>query len=179
MTPTRTALPARTTTLALAAAILLALPIASAAGAPRVDASAVPFADAEVFAEYGAHAAGIDLAWSDGLVLNLGAPGQGHLGDAQFSSLADLPTNAVGEVVTDDAVRQTGLVAGYPGGVVFTLDATSPDAVTAAFAERLADLGFAVAHDAGGRTLLFERDGRAYRAVFGSHANGVQVYLGN
>jgi hypothetical protein len=179
MTPTRTALPARTTTLALAAAILLALPIASAASTPRVDASAVPFADTAVFSDYGAFAAGIDLAWNDGLVLSLGAPGEGPLGDAQFSSLANLPTNAVGEVVADDAVRQTGLVADYPGGVVFTLNATSADAVTAAFAERLANLGFTVAPDAGGGTLQFERDGQAYRAVFGAHANGVQVYLGN
>ncbi len=178
MTPTRTALPIRTTTLALVAALWLALPIAFAANAPRVDAYAVPFGNADVFTEYGAHAAGIDLTWDDGLVLALGAPGEGALGDAQFSHLADLPTNAVGEVVTDDAARQTGLVSDYQGGVIFTVSAGSVDAVTAAFAERLADLGFTIDRDAGARTLLFERDGHAYRAVFGAHADGVQVYLG-
>jgi hypothetical protein len=179
MTPPRTTPPIRTTTLALVASLLLALPIASATSAPHVDASAVPFADAAVFSEYGTFAAGIDLAWDEGLVLNLGAPGQGHLGDVQFSNLADLPTNALGEIVTAEAVRKTGLVSNYPGGVVFTASGTSVDAVTAAFAKRLAELGFTVDHEAGARTLLLEHDGHVYRAVFGAHANGVQVYLGN
>jgi len=179
MTPPRTTLPIRTTTLALVAALWLALPTASAAGAPHVDASAVPFADAAVFTEYGAFAAGIDLAWREGLVLILGSPGEGPLGDANFSDLADLPTNALGEVVTDEAARRTGLVSAYPGGVVFTVSASSVDAVTAAFAERLADLGFTVDRDADARTLLLEHDGHAYRAVFGAHPSGVQVYLGN
>lgn len=178
MTPTRTAPPIRTTTLTLVATLLLALPIASAASAPRVDASAVPFADAAVFTEYGANVAGIDLTWDAGLVLSLGAPGEGPLGDAQFSSLTGLPTNAAGEVVTYEAVRRTGLVSDYPGGVVFTTSAGSVDAVTTAFAARLAALGFTIDHDAGPHTLLVERDGHAYRAVFGAHENGVQVYLG-
>ena len=178
MTPTRTAPPIRTTTLALVAALWLALPITSAANAPRVDASAVPFADAAAFTAYGAYAAGIDLTWDDGLVLRLGAPGEGALGDAPFSGIGDLPTNAVGEVVTYEAVRRTGLASDYPGGVVFTTSAGPVDAVTAAFAARLAALGFTIDRNAGPHTLLVERDGHAYRAVFGAHENGVQVYLG-
>ncbi len=179
MTPTRTTRSLRTTTLALAAALLLAVPFAAAAGAPRVDASAVPFADADVFEAYGAFAAGIDLAWSDGLVLSLGAPGAGALGNAPFSGVGNLPTNAVGEIMTAEAVSRTGLVSDYPGGFVFTVGAGSVDAVAAAFAGRLSDLGLAIAPSADGRTLLVERDGHAYRIVFGAHASGVQVYLGN
>jgi len=164
---------------ALALAVLLTiLPLASAA-APIVDAAAVPFDDAGVFTDYGTFAAGIDLAWDDGLVLMFVAPGAGALGDARFASFGDLPTNALGQAVTEEALGRTGLVESYPNGVAFVTTATSVDAVTAAFAARLASLDFAVDVTTGARSFEFSRGAETYRAVFGAHADGVQVYLGN
>jgi len=172
MTQPRTVRSIRPGILALTALLAIA-PFAAATGAPSVDASGVLFADATV-AE-----AGIDLAWADGLVVTLGAPGDGALGDASYSPASDLPTNALGDVVTAEALSRTGLVESYPDGVAFVTTATSVDAVTAAFAERLASLGFAVEHEPGARSFGFSRGGEAYRAVFGAHAGGVSVYLGH
>jgi hypothetical protein len=177
MIQTRTAPTSRLGILALTA-LLAILPLASAA-APTVDASAVPFGDASVFTDYGTFAAGIDLAWDDGLVLTFVAPGGGILGDARFEDAGELPTNALGDVVAAEALRRTGLVQTYPDGVAFVTTATSVDAVTAAFAERLASLGFTVEREAGARSFRFSRGGEDYRAVFGAHGEGVQVYLGS
>jgi hypothetical protein len=177
MIQTRTAPTSRLGILALTA-LLATLPLVSA-GAPVVDAAAVPFGDADAFADYGAFVAGIDVAWDDGLVLTFVAPGEGALGDARFEAVGDLPTNALGDVVTAEALRRTGLVDTYPDGVAFVTTATSVDAVTAAFAERLASLGFTIDREAGARSFRFSRGGEDYRAVFGAHAEGVQVFLGS
>lgn len=172
MIPNRSAPSIRPGILALTALLVVA-PFAAAAGAPSVDASHVLFGDATVIE------AGIDLAWDDGLVVVLGAPGEGALGDASFVPANDLPTNAVGEIISAEALRRTGLVSNYANGVMFTTTSTSVDAVTAAFAERLAALGFAIDHAPGARDFRFTQDGDSYRAVFGAHADGVTVYLGN
>ncbi|MBW6455056.1 MAG: hypothetical protein K0A98_04145 [Trueperaceae bacterium] len=172
MTQTRALRSIRPGILGLTAVLAIA-PLAAAADAPTIDASGVLFADATV-AE-----AGIDLDWADGLVVTLGAPGDGALGDASYSPASDLPTNALGGVVTAQALGRTGLVVAYPSGVAFVTTATSVDGVTAAFAERLASLGFAVEHEPAARSFDFSRGGETYRAVFGAHAEGVSVYLGH
>jgi hypothetical protein len=159
------------TTLTLAAALLWSLPTATAAEL-RVDASSVPFAD-------GVDLAGVDLAWDDGLVLRLGAEG-GALGDAVVPDYdaAALPTDALGRVRGADGVSLSGVASAYPGGVVLTHAGRPIDALVAAYAERLATLGFAVDARVGERSFAFERAGETYRAVFGAAAEGVAVYLG-
>ena len=178
MTQPRTVRSIRPAILALTALLAIA-PFAAATGAPSVDASGVPFDDTDVFTNYGTFAAGVDLAWADGLVLTFVAPGEGALGDASFEPNFDLPTNALGNVVTSAALSRTGLVEAHPNGVAFVTTATSVDGVTAAFAARLASLGFAVDVTTGARSFEFSRGAETYRAVFGAHADGVQVYLGN
>jgi len=163
---------ATTLALALATSLLWSLPTSHAAAAPRVDARSVAFAD-------GVDLAGVDLAWDDGLVLRLGAEG-GALGDAVVPDydVDALPTDALGRVLEADGAAATGLASAYPGGVVLTHAGTGIDALVAAYAERLATLGFTVDPHVGARAFAFEREGRSYRAVFGAAADGVAVYLG-
>jgi len=178
LTALRASSPLHLGTAALVAALLAALPLASAGG-PLVDATAVPFDDVSAFTDYGAFAAGVDLTWDDGFVLTLVAPGEGALGDAGFAAFGDLPTDAHGDVLTSEAIRRTGLVESYPGGVTFVMTGTSVDAVADAFAGCLASLGFTLDREEGARAFSFSRDGESYRAVFGGAADGVRVYLGS
>ena len=166
---------ARRALAALAASWCLALPIALAATPPSVGATDVPFAD-------GVDRAGIDLAWDDGLVLVLGAAGQGALGDALVPAYdtAALPTDALGRVVAAASLEAVGIVEAFEGGLAFEVaDVEDVDAVVRAFALRLGELGFGVDHRLGERTFSFERDGVAYRAVFGAAEGGLRVYLGS
>jgi hypothetical protein len=173
MTPTARPTSLRLLT-ALAAAVCLAPPIALAATPPTVRATDVPFAD-------GVGGAGIDLAWDDGLVLVLGVGGQGALGDALVPAYdtAVLPTDALGSVVAAASLEALGIVEAFAGGLAFVVaDVDDVDAVVRAFAMRLGELGCRVDHRLGARVFSFERDGVAYRAVFGAAEGGLQVYLG-
>lgn len=163
----------RRSALAAAAALALSMPIAHATGTVRLDPSGVDFASQVV-------AAGIDLTWEDGLVVTLVTADTTPIGNLDLPGYeaGTLPTDALGRIRPDEAVTRLGAITSYPGGVVFVQQGASVDAVMRAFAERLAELGFAVAQEAGVPTLTVHRDGHELRAVFGTDAAGVVVYLG-
>jgi len=163
----------RRTCLSLAASALLALPVAHASSAFAVDASAAPLAA-------GVATIGVDLAWDGRLVLVLSEAGTGALGDVALSDNATdtLPTDALGRILTGDALRLVapGLIG--PGGITFVQDTSHVDALVQAYAARLIELGFAVDRHAGERAFTFANAEVAYRAVFGAVDGGVQVFLG-
>lgn len=161
----------------LVALLALTLPAALAAGQVEVDVSAVPFVDLDANDDL----VGVDLVASDGgLTLVFVPGGEGALGDAIASrpNADAYTTNALGDVIADAAAFTSGLLEAYPGGFLFVLDAADARAAASAFAERLADLGFAVAPGTGPRVVDVEGAGAAYRASFHRVDEGVRVYLG-
>ena len=165
-TPTTLRLPV------LALVLALALPAAFAVGDVRVDATSAPFAD-------DATALGVDLAWDGDLVLVLAAEGTGALGDAlvPVADAAGLPIDALGRIVSSEAIERSGVVTVASGGVAYLLDGDDVRAAAGRFEDRLGDLGFHVDASSDGRVLTFDRDGRTFRATFGVRDAGVQVFV--
>lgn len=168
----------RSTTTRLAAflAALALLPAALAAPV-SIDAAGVPFADVE--AGY-VTSAGVDLAYDGGWVVVFRAAGEGSLGDAIVGGTCSaLPVDALGAVVTGEALARIELVTAVGDGVTFVLAAASPAAVAATFATVFEALGGQVEADLGAHVLTVTTTDGTVRAVFGADADGVRVYLGS
>jgi len=159
---------------AVATTLVLAFSIATATSTVRLDPSGVDFAS-----QVGS--AGVHLAWDAGLLVALVAADTTPVGNLDLPAYVAgaLPTDALGRIMPDEAVTRLGFITTYPGGVSFVQQGTNVDAVMRAYAERLAELGFTVVHEAGVSMLSVHRDGNVLRAVFGADEAGVKVYLGH
>ncbi len=163
----------RRPTVAVATIMALAFTIAYAGSTLQIDASGVDFAS-----QVGT--AGIELAWDDGLVLTLTAADTTSVGNLVLPSYdaGELPTDALGRIMTAEAVTRLDFLNGYADGASFVHQGTSVETVMRQFADRLVELGLEVAREAGASALSVHHAGQELRAVFGATEGGVTVYLG-
>lgn len=161
----------------LAAALVASAGLA--AGQVRIDASAVPFTRSATSSS-APTSVGVDLAWDGDLVLVLSRTGTGSLPDANIVQAGSLPLDALGRIIASEAIVRSDGPELVPGGLTLVHDSDDFSRVrdlVASYADRLTELGFNVG-DLSDRGFDFRMGTNAYRAVFSSAADGVQVYLG-
>jgi hypothetical protein len=115
-------------------------------------------------------------------VVVLHKKGAGSLGDATVPGYAvdDLPTNALGETLSDEAAAWVGVVTPYPGGVTFAIDDTRFARLMAVAMNALQSGGCSIAdHGRTANAFGFSSGGVDYRAVFNTAEGGTLVYLGH
>ncbi len=149
------------------------------ASAPlRIDAHAMAFDDDDAPIEL----AGVDFAVDGGLVLVLSDEGTGSLGNAVVPPypVTALAEDALGRVLTDEALHRMELVTWVPGGVTLVFDDVSRDQLLAATLARLVELGCCIeTHDLATNAFTFSTGDQLYRAVFATVAGGARMYVGN